>query len=130
MIVNIAAAATSLAGLVLSLYLSIAPSPEFCEITSFISCDRVLSSPYAKLLGVPTALYGAGWFAAASTAAFLSSEKRWAARFLAAWSLLGLAGVVALVYVELVLIKAVCILCTTAHVLAIAVAVLTFYIKR
>jgi uncharacterized membrane protein len=32
-----------------------------------------------------------------------------------------------LTYVELVLIGAVCILCTAAHVLAIAVAALSFY---
>ncbi|MEM1945419.1 MAG: vitamin K epoxide reductase family protein [Candidatus Caldarchaeum sp.] len=130
MIASYGAAAASLAGLVLSIYLTIAPTPQFCEITSFMSCDRVLSSPYAKVMGVPTALYGAGWFAAASTAAFLSSEKRWAARFLVAWSLLGILGIAALIYVELVLINALCILCTAAHVLGLAVAILTFFINR
>ncbi|MEM1965177.1 MAG: vitamin K epoxide reductase family protein [Candidatus Caldarchaeum sp.] len=130
MIASYGAAAASLAGLVLSIYLTIAPTPQFCEITSFMSCDRVLSSPYAKVMGVPTALYGAGWFAAASTAAFLSSEKRRAARFLVAWSLLGILGIAALIYVELVLINALCILCTAAHVLGLAVAILTFFINR
>jgi len=119
-----------LAGLILSLYLTIAPTPEFCDITSFISCDRVLSSPYAKIAGIPTALYGAVWFAAMSTAAFLASDKKNVFLFMKGWSAVGLAGVGALVYVELVLIGAVCILCTAAHLLAVIAAALTFLYLR
>ncbi|MDW7978091.1 MAG: vitamin K epoxide reductase family protein, partial [Candidatus Caldarchaeum sp.] len=99
------AAAISLAGLGLSLYLTVAPSPQFCEVTSFVSCDRVLSSPYAKFLGVPTAMYGAVWFAVASSIAFLAVERNAFSKLLVAWSAVGLAGVASLVYVELFLIN-------------------------
>lgn len=118
------------AGLALSLYLTVAPNPGFCDITSFVSCDRVLTSPYARLLGIPTSLYGAAWFAAISTAAFLPVERRAVLGFIKGWSVLGLVGVGALVYVELVLINAVCLLCTVAHMLAILVAATTFLFIR
>jgi len=124
------AAAISLAGLVLSLYLTVAPVPEFCEITSFVSCDRVLSSPYAKFLGIPTAMYGAVWFATASSTAFLAVDRKPALKLLVAWSAAGVAGVAVLVYVELFLINAVCLLCTAAHVLILAVLGLSVYELR
>jgi len=119
-----------LAGLALSLYLTLVPTPEFCDITSFISCDRVLSSPYAKIAGIPTSLYGAVWFAAMSTAAFLAVDRRKITVFMKGWTVVGLLGVAVLVYVELVLINAVCILCTAAHLLAVLTAVAIFLFMK
>jgi len=123
-------AVISMAGLLLSLYLTLAPTPTFCDFTSFISCDRVLSSPYASFLGVPTAFYGAIWFTVASSLSFYASENRKAALFLGIWAILGLAGVSLLIYVELFLINALCILCSIAHVFVGAVAILHFSAKR
>ncbi|MEM0440143.1 MAG: vitamin K epoxide reductase family protein [Candidatus Caldarchaeum sp.] len=121
------ASALSIVGLVLSMYLTLLPAPQFCEISSFISCDKVLSSPYAYFLGVPTAFYGVVWFALASSALFLAGERKKAAKFMTFWSFVGLAAVAVLVYVEIVLIDALCLLCTGAHVLVVAVSGLVFY---
>ncbi len=130
MFVQILVGLLGLAGLALSLYLTVVPTPEFCDITSFISCDRVLSSPYAKIAGIPTSLYGAVWFAAMSTAAFLSVDRKIITIFMKGWTVLGLLGVAVLVYVELVLINAVCILCTAAHLLAVFTAVAIFLFMK
>ncbi len=130
MFVQILVGLLGLAGLALSLYLTVVPTPEFCDITSFISCDRVLSSPYAKIAGIPTSLYGAVWFAAMSTAAFLSVDRKIITVFMKGWTVLGLLGVAVLVYVELVLINAVCILCTAAHLLAVFTAVAIFLFMK
>ncbi|MDJ0271000.1 MAG: vitamin K epoxide reductase family protein [Aigarchaeota archaeon] len=119
--------AVSLSGLFLSIYLTLLPPPPFCEISSFLSCDTVLSSAYAKFLGVPTAFYGVVWFAMAASLSMLASNGKRFAKLALGWSVIGVAAVAVLTYVELVLIGAVCILCTAAHVLAIAVAALSFY---
>ncbi len=134
MFASYVAAALSIIGLGVSLYLTTLQTQgqtlEFCEITSFFSCDRVLTSPYAKFLNIPNSLYGVGWFAVASSAAFLAQKKKWAAKFLTMWSALGIAVVGLLVYVELGLINAVCLLCTIAHLLAVGVAILSVYMYR
>ncbi|MEM3053907.1 MAG: vitamin K epoxide reductase family protein, partial [Candidatus Caldarchaeum sp.] len=92
-----------------------------------LSCDTVLSSAYAKFLGVPTAFYGVVWFAIAASLSMLASNGKRFAKLALGWAVIGVAAVGVLTYVELVLIGAVCILCTAAHVLAIAVAALSFY---
>lgn len=126
-----AASTLSIAGLVLSMYMTLLPPPQFCELSSFVSCDKVLTSPYAYFLGVPTAFYGVVWFAVASSALFLAGEKKTAAKFVTFWSFVGLASVAVLVYVEIGLIGALCLLCTGAHVLVVAVSGLVFYaVKR
>jgi uncharacterized membrane protein len=70
-------------------------------------------------------LLGAFWFLVALTLAVrVVSKKNWL-KFLLAWSVLGTAGVIWLVYVELFLIGPVCALCTLAHSFGIAILILT-----
>jgi uncharacterized membrane protein len=113
--------AISSAGLILSLYLALLPPPTFCDISSFLSCDLVLSSPYARLGGIPTATLGLGYFAAATALSPLASKSKRASKTLLILSIIAVVGVAALVYTELVLIGAICLLCTAAHLLGIAV---------
>ncbi|MEM0350105.1 MAG: vitamin K epoxide reductase family protein [Candidatus Caldarchaeum sp.] len=122
--------AVSLMGLFLSIYLTLLPPPQFCEISSFLSCDTVLSSPYAKFLGVPTAFYGVVWFAAAASLSMLANNSKRFEKLVLGWSVVGVAAVALLVYVELGLIGAVCILCTAAHVLTVTVAALSLYLFK
>jgi uncharacterized membrane protein len=51
-------------------------------------------------------------------------------KFQLAWSILGTVGVVWLVYAELFLIASICLLCTLAHSIGIAVLVLTLAVWR
>jgi uncharacterized membrane protein len=109
-----------LAGLALSIYLTVLHYQGVvpgCPTTGPINCDAVLSSRYAVLAGtsVPTSALGIGWFAA--------SAVLWAAgsrRAISAWSGIGLAYVVVLVFIEIVLVGAICLWCTAVHVLVLA----------
>jgi uncharacterized membrane protein len=109
------------AGLLLSAYLTLLPPPTFCDINNFFSCDTVLSSPYAKIGGIPTAFLGVVWFAAATILSPLAVRSPKASKALFITSIVAVAGVLVLIYIELVAIGAICLLCTTAHLLGIGV---------
>jgi uncharacterized membrane protein len=109
-----------LAGLAVSVYLTllhyqgVVPG---CPTTGPINCDAVLSSRYAVLAGtsVPTSALGILWFAV--SAALWIADRR---RAIYAWSVTGLASVLALVFIEIVLVGAICLWCTAAHLLVLA----------
>jgi len=119
-----ASAALSASGAAVSTYLL---NPEavaglgFCEIGSWLSCNTVLSSPYASILGVPTASYGVLWFAVAFLLSLFSLRIEKAQTMLLAWSIVWLIAAATLTAVEVFLIRAVCLLCTTAHILGAGV---------
>lgn len=83
-------------------------------------CARVIRSPYGRLLGVPNGALGVAYFGlAALVPLFLS-------RFAEAWLLLRAATVVALVlyayltYLQLAVIRALCVWCLTSAALTVA----------
>jgi uncharacterized membrane protein len=117
---QIAALIASLAGLAISVYLTlqhyqgVVPG---CPVTGPINCDAVLSSPYAVIGGtaVPTSALGIAWFA--------FSAVLWAAGWrplVYLWMAAGLASVTVLVFIEIVRIGAICLWCSSAHVLVLA----------
>ena len=115
------ALAAALAGLGISIYLTAvhyAGMPLACPANGTINCEAVLSSRYAVIAGtnVPTSAAGIAWF---TVSALLSTRR--AGRVQLAWSALGLATVLFLVYVEIVQLGAVCIWCTAAHVLVVSI---------
>ena len=86
-------------------------------------CERVQSSDYAKLAGVPVALIGLAGYAAILTATLLPGET---ARLAAAWlALVGLGFSLYLTYLELFEIDAICQWCVGSAVIMAALAVLT-----
>ena len=118
---QVLAIALSVAGVAVSIYLTVLHFIGFapaCPATGPVNCEAVLSSPYAVIAGttVPTSAAGIAWFAV--------SAVLWArgfGRVLLAWSALGLVTVLYLVFVEIVRIGAICLWCTAAHVLVVAV---------
>jgi uncharacterized membrane protein len=121
--------AFSVGGIALSLYLTVfglLHSTGSCPLNGPLSCTSVLSSPYSKVLGVPTAAFGLVWFAVASALPFQNARKRSRQVLLLGWSLLALAGIALLMYVEFIIIGSFCIYCTSAHLLGIAVAGCSF----
>ena len=118
----------SLIGLVVSGYLTwsdFSISREACSINGLFGCLSVTSSAYSRIGGMPISLLGAFWFLVALTLAVrVVSKKNWL-KFQLAWSILGTAGVIWLVYVELFLIGSVCALSTLAHSIGIAILILT-----
>jgi len=113
----------AVAGLALSTYLTyvhyIEPTSLSCPDTGVINCTKVTTSPESMLFGhLPVALAGALYFLAMAVLtlpALWRSQRR-------TWSAARLAGVVAgvgmvcyLVYVEAVVVHALCLYCTAVH---------------
>ena len=113
----------SLAGAAISIYLTVvhyAGLPLACPSTAQISCEAVLSSRYAVLAGtsIPTSAAGIVWFAV--SAVLWTRRPSWLHM---AWSAAGLLAVLTLVFIEIVVLGAICAWCTAAHVLVVAIAV-------
>src|SRR5438874_7324933 len=118
---QVLAIALSVAGIAVSIYLTVLHFIGFapaCPATGPVNCEAVLSSPYAVIAGttVPTSAAGIAWFALSAVL-----WVRGFGRVLLAWSVLGLVTVLYLVFVEIVRIGAICLWCTAAHVLVLAV---------
>ena len=117
---NVAAALLSVAGVAISIYLTalhFAGVVPACPVSGVFNCDAVLGSKYAVLAGtsIPTSALGIVWFAV-SAALWTLGWKR----SIYGWSGAGLAFVTFLVFIEVVLVGAVCLWCTAAHVLVLA----------
>ena len=118
----------TVAGLGVSTYLTYVhyaePRALSCPDTGVINCTKVTTSPESMLFGfLPVALAGALYFLAMSV---LVTPRAWraqsrlvpAARVFGAVS--GVAMVCYLVYVEAVVVHALCLYCTVVHVIAFA----------
>jgi uncharacterized membrane protein len=117
---RLVAVVAGLAGLAVSVYLTVLHYQGVvpgCPTTGPINCDAVLSSKYSVLAGtpVPTSALGILWFAVGGIL-WLAGWRR----AIYAWSGVGLAFVTVLVFVEIVLLGAICLWCTGAHLLVLA----------
>ena len=128
--VQLAAIALSVAGIAVSIYLTtlhyagITPA---CPVSGSINCEAVLSSSYAVVGGsaIPTSALGVFWFGV--SAALWTRPAGW---LQVGWSAAGLAGVLGLVYVEVVVLNAICLWCTAAHVLVVAVLLIAMVARQ
>jgi uncharacterized membrane protein len=118
---QLVALVAGVAGLGISVYLTLvhyAGVPLACPVNGTISCEAVLSSKFAVIAGtnVPTSAGGIVWF----TVSTLLWTRR-AGRIQLAWSAIGMATVLFLVYIEIVQLGVVCIWCSAAHVLVVTI---------
>jgi uncharacterized membrane protein len=118
-------AAVALAACAVSVYLGVVKlagsAPLFCEAES--GCDIVQSSRYAVFVGVPTALWGAGLYAAVALLALLRlTVQRWLAAF--ALAVVAVSFSAYLTYLELAVIHAICKYCVAVALLAVVMLVL------
>lgn len=93
-----------------------------CSDKGLINCAKVTTSSYSKVLGIPVADIGLGYFIATAAIcspwAWRSSNRLLCgSRVLAA--LCGVASVIWLVYVELFRLDAVCLYCTLVHAITV-----------
>jgi uncharacterized membrane protein len=127
---QLAAVALSVAGVAVSIYLTALHFAGFapaCPTSGTVNCEAVLSSPYAVIAGtaVPTSAAGIAWFAV--------SALLWTRPFgrpQLAWSALGVVTVLYLVFVEIVRIGAICLWCTAAHLLVVAIFLIALSLRR
>jgi uncharacterized membrane protein len=130
----IATAALTVAGLGVSIYLTAehytASTTLACPDTGVVNCVKVTTSPQSMVLGIPVAVLGLVFFVAMTA---LTVPAAWRNRSAPVrWSRLGLAAigvvsVIYLLYVELFVVDAICLWCTTVHVITLALFVIIAY---
>ena len=104
-----------------------------CDIGAGLDgCNIVAQSPYSKLFGVPLALYGVGFFGLIFLGALALLFSRNPRLYLV---LLGLAGIgaaasVVFLYIQFVLIKALCIYCLLSAAIAFALILLAWWLFK
>ncbi len=107
----------------------------FCNVSSTINCDRVLTSAFSRLLGVPVA-YLALVAYAAITAGALAASRLDARRGSLAGRAVVAAVVASLVFsaymagVSIFVLETICLLCTALYLVAIAQGILVLAIRR
>jgi uncharacterized membrane protein len=109
---QVLALVAGLAGLGVSVYLTVVHYSTIalaCPANAVVNCEQVLASSFAVIggSGMPTSTWRA--------------RGPRLARVQLAWSAIGLVTVVYLVYVEIVLLGAVCIWCSAAHLMVLVI---------
>lgn len=105
--------------------------PLLCSASGVVDCLRVTSSSYSVVPGttIPITIPGLLW--ALGSAALAGLAWRWRPYHRGVmllhwlWSLLALLAALYLVYVEIVLLRAICLWCTGLHAIILAVFLLT-----
>lgn len=125
-----AALVLSLAGLGVSTYLTIdhfAKIKLACSDTGIVNCQKVTTSAQSHILGIPVAVLGLVFFVAMTAvdlpAAWRSVDRRLHLLRLA-MSVVGMGFVLYLVAVELLVIRSICLWCTSVHALTFLLFVL------
>jgi uncharacterized membrane protein len=102
--------------------------PLVCNADAVVDCERVLTSSYAELMGIPWSIGGLLWFGVTGTLASISlfrrTEPSWVQPAQVGWSILGLMTAVYLVGVEELAVDKVCLWCTALHILILLIFVL------
>ena len=86
-----------------------------------VDCGAVLSSKYSNFMGIPLEVFGVFYFVTNLVLIYLiafgsQSVFRSAFRILFVWRFLGVLIVPYLLFIEFVLLKAICLYCTTMHI--------------
>ena len=125
----------AIAGILLSAYMSYyhyqlraSPRLGWCDLGKFINCESVLLSKYSEVFGMPVAYLGVLWFAVLlvlSSFRFSFLGKN-AESLLFLWCAAGLAVVTFFIIIELFILHSICILCTSVHILTLAISFLVF----
>ena len=93
-----------------------------CSVSAFFSCSAVDSSGYTNTLGLPDWLWGVGGFVLILLFAGLAEQRpedRRRAYLLLTVTTLGVGVSLYLLYVELAIIHALCLVCATAYLLGV-----------
>lgn len=124
--------AISLLGLGVSIYLTIehytGNTTLACSSSGTIDCAKVTTSPESKIIGIPVAVLGLPFFVAmvaANIPPLWRSGLAWIRYGRLVSVVVGMSFVLYLVYVELFRVDAICLWCTSVHVLTFLLLVVT-----
>lgn len=122
----------AVAGIFISSYLVTKtndPSSVICSLGG--GCETVLSSSYAKLLGISVAWYGVAWYVATLAIIYFSLfVKKLDLMYLKATILAGLAFSLYLLGLEIFVIHAYCTWCLASLAVVVIMTAITFSIKN
>ncbi|HEY0010670.1 MAG TPA: vitamin K epoxide reductase family protein [Candidatus Paceibacterota bacterium] len=92
-----------------------------CGIESLNGCNTVAQSEYSNLFGVPLALYGVAFYAIIFIAAafLLTNTRAWLVRLLFLATVVGFLASLYFLYLQVFLIKALCIYCLASFVFSV-----------
>ena len=129
---QIATFALALAGLGVSIYLTIAHFTEStlagCSESGLVNCTKVTTSPQSYVFGIPVAVLGLAFyvFAVAIMSPWAWRATRREIHLLRIASLVvGIGFVLYLIYAELFIIGSICLYCTSVHAITFLLFVLT-----
>jgi uncharacterized membrane protein len=127
---QLAALVLSVAGVGVSIYLTVLHFIGFapaCPAAGPVNCEAVLNSPYAVIAGtnVPTSVAGIVWFAVSAVL-----WTRPIGPMQLGWAAIGVVTVVYLLFIEIVRLGAICLWCTAAHVLVVAILLIAVSTRR
>jgi uncharacterized membrane protein len=119
----------SLIGLGLSIYLTITHFDKqllVCSSTGAIDCAKVTTSAQSRFLGIPVAFLGLGNYVV-----MVALNSPWAWRARARWvhvarfvlAIVSMCFVLWLIYAEVEIIGAICLYCTSVHVVTFALLI-------
>ena len=112
-------------GMVVVVYYYLKQALPFCPSNSgpgiVLNCDAVLGSSYSQVFGIPLELFAVAYFIVNLLLVYLiafgrESVFRTSLNVLFVWRFIGILIVPYLVFVELFLIRAICVYCTVMHV--------------
>jgi len=99
-----------------------------CSVTSVgaadaavqVNCIAVISSKFGEVLGIPFDFLALAWFTINLFFILILIKSKGNSRriqqFMLAWAIIGIAVVPYLVYVEIDVLKSLCLYCTTMHI--------------
>lgn len=90
--------------------------PLTCSV--FEGCEKVTTSQYAAIGGIPVALFGAVYYLSilVLTILYLDTEKVWAIRLISRFSVVGFLVSLWFIYLQLFVIKAICFYCVVSAI--------------
>src|SRR5689334_11604490 len=124
----------ALGGLGVSIYLTIAHFTESalagCSESGLVNCTKVTTSPQSYVFGIPVAVLGLAFFVFLVA---IMSPWAWQARrrevhlIRIASMVVGIGMVIYLIYAEFIIIGAICLYCTSVHIITFVLFVLTAF---
>jgi|GEM_PF-1031173 uncharacterized membrane protein len=116
----------SLAGLIAAILSIVDASEEgsVCDINSYISCTRVVFSGYSSFMGVGLSVWAIIYFTMVTcmSIAYMIIGSEELLKILWGISIAAIPIVAVLIYIEILIIRSICIYCTAMHISIAALA--------